>query len=87
MKCDENLKYTQIIPKSEFLKPVIIGVVVIPISLTLWMFTVLSTHYLTDSSKNCSVEWSAHSSTTRFPQVERIRLILCAGSSQFAYPD
>jgi len=50
MKCDENLKYTQIIPKSEFLKPVIIGVVVIPISLTLWMFTVLSTHYLTDSS-------------------------------------
>lgn len=47
-----KLQHTKFIPPKEFLKPVVIGVVVIPISLFLWMFGVLRSNYLSSAAGN-----------------------------------
>lgn len=46
MKQEAKLKHTKFVHPMAFLKPVIIGVVVIPVSLFLWMFGVLRSNYL-----------------------------------------
>ena len=47
----KKFEFTEVFYKPDYLRPVIIGVVVIPISLTLWVFNILSSHYLIQSGK------------------------------------
>ena len=51
MQFEKKSESAQINYKPDCLKPLIIGVVVIPISLMLWVCNVLSSHYLIEKSK------------------------------------
>jgi len=51
MQFEKKIESTQNESKPDFLKPVLIGVVAIPVSLTLWVFYVLSSQYLIQPSK------------------------------------
>ena len=48
---ESKLEHTKFVPTSVFLKPVIIGVFIIPISLTLWIFGTLRSNYLSADGK------------------------------------
>ena len=48
---ERKLEHTKFVPTSVFLKPVIIGVFIIPISLTLWIFGTLRSNYLSADGK------------------------------------
>lgn len=50
----KKFEFTEVFYKPDYLRPVIIGVVVIPISLTLWVFNILSSHYLIQSGETDS---------------------------------
>lgn len=54
MQFEKKIESTQNESKPDFLKPVLIGVVAIPVSLTLWVFYVLSSQYLIQPSASDS---------------------------------
>jgi len=48
-----KLEHTKLVPSTIFLKPVIIGLVIIPISLALWIFGNIRSNYLSaDGNQN-----------------------------------
>lgn len=55
MQNDRKLEHTKLVPTSSFLKPLIIGVIIIPLSLTLWIFGVIRSNYLSADGKYFSM--------------------------------
>lgn len=54
-----NLEHTQYVPTKTLLKPVIGGLVIMPISLTLWIFGTIRSNYLSadDVSDSSPIRW------------------------------
>lgn len=51
MNRQRKLEHTEFVPTTAFLKPVIIGLFIIPISLTLWIFGTIRSNYLSPDGK------------------------------------
>ena len=48
-KLEDKLQYTQFVPKSKILlTPMLVGVFIVPVSLLLWIFGILSSQFLPD---------------------------------------